>query len=59
MVNSDSDSDSDSDNGSIFIRTTSCFRLGGGSGGCVNNQAGREVQGGAGDCVSSQGGGEV
>ena len=56
MVNSDSDSDSDSDydsdiySGSIFIRTMSCFRLGGGSGGCVNNQAG-EVQGGAGDCV--------
>ena len=51
MVNSDSDSDSDNDSdtdsdndsdsysGSIFIRTTSCFRLGGGSGGCVNNQA--------------------
>ena len=34
---------------SIFLRTTSCFRLGGGSGGCVNNQAGGEVQGGAGD----------
>ena len=29
--------------GSIFIRTTSCFRLGGGGGGCVNNQAGGEV----------------
>ena len=37
----------------------SCFRLGGGSGGCVNNQAGGEVQGGDGDCVLSQGGGEV
>ena len=57
MVNSDSDSDSDSDydsdsySGSILIRTMSCFRLGGGSEGCVNNQAGGEVQGGAGDCV--------
>ena len=29
---------------SIFIGITSCFRLGGGSGGCVNNQAGEEVQ---------------
>ena len=45
--------------GSIFIRTTSCFRLGCGGGGCVNNQAGGEVLGGAGDCVFSQEGGEV
>ena len=45
--------------GSIFIRTTSCFRLGCGGGGCVNNQAGGEVQGGAAECVLSQEGGEV
>ena len=45
--------------GSIFIRTTSCFRLGCGGGGCVNNQAGGEVQGGAGDCVLRQEGVEV
>ena len=50
MVNSDSDSDSDNDSesysGSIFIRTMSCFRLGGESG-----EAGGEVQVGAGDSV--------
>ena len=45
--------------GSIFIRTTFCFRLRCGGGGCVNNKAGGEVHGGAGDCVLSQEGGEV
>ena len=45
--------------GGLFIRTTSCFRLGCGGGGCVNNQARGKVQGGAGDCVLSQEGGEL